>query len=128
VAVESVQLSRSPWRLATNWHDLGEIVITRPVVYVAVRPDGSNVEDAIHQLTAKMAGPSASDAGGGSPANVAVAVKLVDGTVLVQDVASGRGWRLASLNAQYDSHGVGLGQMAASGEICVGSRYGCQWA
>ena len=115
VAVESVQLSRSPWALVTNWHELGEIVITRPVVYVAVRPDGSNVEDVIHQLTASKAGPSDGEAGGESSAKVAVAVKVVDGTVLVQDAATGRGWRLASLNAQYDSHGAGLGQMAASG-------------
>src|SRR5262249_45254935 len=49
-SVESVRLSRSPWMLALNWHELGEIEITRPVVYVAVRPDGSNVEDVIHQL------------------------------------------------------------------------------
>jgi translocation and assembly module TamB len=128
VAVESVQLSRSPWSLAANWHDLGEIEITRPVVYVAVRPDGSNVEDVINELVSKGAtnptamsqSPEGADgSGGGSVGKAAVAVKVVDGTVLVQEAATGRGWRLASLNAQYDSHGAGagIGQVAASGQI-----------
>jgi hypothetical protein len=124
VAIESVQLSRSPWALLKNLRDLGEIEITRPVVYVAVRPDGSNVEDVINQLTARSA--SESSAGGGNSSDgvakpqAAVAVKVVDGTVLVQD-ASGRGWRLASLNAQYDSHGAGagIGQVAASGVVAT---------
>jgi translocation and assembly module TamB len=117
-AVESVQLSRSPWSLATNWHDLGEIDVTRPVVYVAVRPDGSNIEDAINELASKAGVQSANDSSSGrAQEKVAVAVKLVDGSVLVQDAATGRGWRLASLNAQFDSHGPGVGQIAASGQI-----------
>jgi translocation and assembly module TamB len=119
VAVESVQLSRSPWLLATNWHELGEVVVTRPVVYVAVRPDGSNVEDVIHQLTATAGAPSSGEAGSESPTKVAVAVKVVDGTVLMQDTATGHGWRVASLNAQFDSHGLGVGQIAASGEVAT---------
>jgi hypothetical protein len=120
LVVESVQLSRSPWQLATNWHDLGAIDVTRPVVYVAVRPDGSNVEDAINELTAKVAAPTVGESGGGeTQERVAVAVKLLEGTVLVQDAATGRGWRLASLSAHYDSHnaGAGIGQVAASGQI-----------
>jgi translocation and assembly module TamB len=119
VAVESVQLSRSPWSLATNWHELGEVVVTRPVVYVAARPDGSNVEDVIHQLTATTGGPSSGEARVESQVKVAVAVKVVDGTVLMQDVATGRGWRVASLNAQFDSHGPGVGQIAASGVVAT---------
>jgi translocation and assembly module TamB len=83
-------------------------------VYVAVRPDGSNVEDVIKQFASKASASSDGD-GGVSAAKVAVAVKVVDGSVLVQETATGRGWRLASLNAQYDSHGAGLGQMAATG-------------
>ena len=130
LAVESVQLSRSPWSLAANWHDLGEIEITRPVVYVAVRPDGSNVEDVINELRSKFAPQSSASSGnsgksadeaanGAAKPQAAVAVKVVDGTVLVQEAATGRGWRLASLNAQYDSHGAGarIGQVAASGML-----------
>jgi translocation and assembly module TamB len=120
VAVESVQLSRSPWQLVTNWHDLGEVQIVRPVVYVAVRPDGSNVEDLINEFASQVAAPSSSDGSGGAPAaKVSVAVKVVEGSVLVQEIATGRGWRVAALNAQYDSHGAGagIGQVAASGQI-----------
>ena len=119
VAVESLQLSRSPWAMATNWHELGEIVVTRPVVCVAVRPDGSNVEDVVHQLTAMAGGPSSGEAGGESSTKVSVAVKVVDGTVLMQDVATGRGWRVASLNAQFDSHGPGMGQISGSGVVAT---------
>ena len=147
VAVESVQLSRSPWRLATNWHELGEIVVTRPVVYVAVRPDGSNVEDVIHQLTATAGGPSNGEVGGESSAKVAVAVKVVDGTVLMQDAATGRGWRVASLECavrfarpgRWADCGVGRGRdgsaggrgrqsgcRCAAGQVCVCDRDGCE--
>jgi hypothetical protein len=125
VGVESLALSRSPWQLATNWRELGEITVTRPVIYVAVRPDGSNIEDAIKGLTGGPgAAPGAEPAAGSGDENVntpdikpRVAVKCIDGTVLVQDLATGHGWRLQSLNAQFDSHGGGLGQLTASGEV-----------
>src|SRR5215212_6616886 len=50
LAAESVKIDRTPLYLAMNSHNLGTIQIVRPVIHIKVRPDGSNLEDALQKL------------------------------------------------------------------------------
>src|SRR5882757_2947994 len=50
LTAESIKIDRTPLRLAMNSHDLGTIQVVRPVIRVKVRPDGSNLEDALQKL------------------------------------------------------------------------------
>jgi hypothetical protein len=121
-AIESLRVGRTPLALATNWRDLGEVEIARPTVYLAVRPDGSNLEDAIGDALGEIAGsgdPRTTEAAEPTARPLAVAVRVVDGTLLVHDAATGRQWRTSGLNVQYDSRGAtsGIGQLNASGQL-----------
>lgn len=122
-SVESIETSRSPLALASNWRDLGEITVTRPVVYLAVRPDGTNWQDALRPFS----GDAVDDASGASESQKAselpaVAARVVDGTVLVEETATGQRWRLFGLNADIDTRGVtqGLPPVSVAGQIDAG--------
>jgi translocation and assembly module TamB len=121
--IESIRTGRSPWALASNWRELGEIEIQRPVLYLAVRPDGTNLQDALQPFLEKTgaAEPGAEHQMSSSPLP-AVAVQVVDGTVLVEETATSRRWRLNGLNAQFDSHGLveGLPPISVSGMLDTG--------
>ncbi len=113
--VESIRLDRSIWALATDRSDLGTIEVARPVVYVAVRPDGSNVEDVIAALTKADEDDAADQQADGAP--TAIKVNVVDGMVRMRDMAGGREWCVDGLGAQYDAPATGAARLAASGRI-----------
>ena len=118
VTVESIRLNRAPLALVANSHDLGEIEIVRPTVYLAMRPDGTNLEDAIAAFmklqTPKP--PGATTASGSAP--VVVSVKVVEGSVLAQDVTTGQRWRVHTVNAQFNTDALGgIGQLSVSGQM-----------
>ncbi len=136
LAAESIRIDRTPLNLALNSHDLGTIQIVRPVIHVKVRPDGSNLEDTIRKLlgdTSVEPGQSVPEATSqpspdvtAKPSSdtvakpIAYTIQLVDGTILADDVATGRQWRLQNVNVQYDAHatsGPGLGSV--TGEIVM---------
>jgi hypothetical protein len=121
--IESVRTSRSPWALANNWHELGEIEIQRPALYLAVRPEGTNLQDALRPLLEKTDAVElgAENHASSSPLP-AVAVRVVDGTVLIEETATSRRWRLHGLSAQFDSHGLvdGLPPVSVSGMLDTG--------
>jgi hypothetical protein len=120
--VEAVRMSRSPLALVSNLKDLGEVEIQRPVVYLAVRPDGTNWQDALRPFLEDS--PGAADAGGkkSNSKSPAVAVRVVDGTVLVEEAATSQRWRIFAINAQFDSRGgaEGLPPISVAGQLDTG--------
>jgi hypothetical protein len=134
LAAESIRIDRTPLYLAMNSHDLGTIQIVRPVIHLKVRPDGSNLEDVLKKLlssTAESEQPSEKQSEK-QPGQESVAKKplmyvfqLVEGTILADDVATGRQWRLQNVNLQYDARGTnGPGLGSLTGEIVVSDRGG----
>ncbi len=125
---ESISVSRTPVNLVLNKHELGIIQINRPQLFIKVRPDGSNLEDTLQKLlgdTAKSVSPQEpSSAASSTP--TAFALQLVEGTVFVEDAATGRVWRLEGVNAQYDCHGTngGIGSGSLAGQLTVVSPGG----
>ena len=49
LAAEQISLDRSPLDLLVNARNLGLITLTRPTIYLKLRSDGSNLEDAIDE-------------------------------------------------------------------------------
>jgi translocation and assembly module TamB len=120
--VESIRMNRSPLVLVSNLNDLGEIEITRPVVHLAVRPDGTNWQTALQPLLDEAAKKAAAAGEKSNSAPPAVAVRVVDGTVLVEETATAQRWRLFALNAQFDSRGMadGLPTTSVAGQLDAG--------
>lgn len=125
---DSISLDRTPINLATNSRDLGVIQINRPTLHMKVRPDGSNLEDALQKLLADLSAsakpPTENDQTASAP--IALAAQIVDGTIIAEDVATGRVWRIEGVNAQYDCHGAngGLGSGSLTGQISVAGPNG----
>jgi hypothetical protein len=117
---ESIRIDRTPANLFFNSHELGVVEIVRPSIYLKTRGDGSNLEDSLRQLLAEVANdvpePDAVDVP--SPP-VAVVLKIVAATVLIDDTTTGRRWRVEGLDLQYDTHGAngGLGHGKLVGQI-----------
>ena len=123
ISADSITVDRAPVNLLLNSRDLGVIQINRPTIKLKVRPDGSNLEDALQKLLADISSPAGpvaqpADAAAAAPA---FAVQVVDGVILAEDVATGRVWRIEAVNVQYDCHGAAgrLGNGSLSGQITV---------
>src|SRR3954467_12697582 len=69
LVAESIKIDRTPLHLAMNSHDLGTIQIVRPVIHIKVRPDGSNLEDALQKLLPAAAKDEATTDSTTSPTN-----------------------------------------------------------
>jgi hypothetical protein len=120
LAVESVRINRSPLSLAANSRDLGTIEAVRPTVYLSIRPDGSNWEDALEEILTDLGEEvAAAEELPADQAATAVSFRVVEGTVLAEDAAGGRRWRVQVADLQYDAPtGTGdLGRIVASGQI-----------
>src|SRR4051794_10249110 len=98
-----------------NSHELGTIQIVRPVIHLKVRPDGSNLEDVLNKLVSTTTDsaqqpekqaeqPPKAESAAKKP--LTFVFQLVDGTILADDVATGRQWRLQNVNGQYDERGA----------------------
>ncbi len=119
LAAESIKIDHTPLYLAMNSNNLGTIQIVRPVIRVKVRPDGSNLEDALQKLLSDIT-QSEPATESSAKKSTAFVFQLVEGTILADDVATGRQWRLQNVNAQYDTRsntGPGVGSL--TGEIAV---------
>jgi hypothetical protein len=120
LAAERISIDRAPGNLILRPHDLGLIEIIRPTIHLKVRDDGSNLEDLARQLAAAVnsnqGDAPAEDAP--SPPNT-FAVHVVEGTILAEDVATGRQWRAHGVNLQYDNRGASgnLGRAKVTGQI-----------
>ena len=99
--VANVTSSKSLFSLATSG-DYGELDVHRPVAYVQLRPDGSNLEDAISNYIqpatpfASNAKPSAGDKPMALPK---VKVNVHDGQAFVSTNVSSQTWQVDQLNA-----------------------------
>jgi hypothetical protein len=115
VTAERISIDRAGWQLLVDQSDLGTIEIVRPTIHLALRPDGSNIEDAIQHVLAEIANTSANGAGNdeASPA-VAFAVRVVEGTILAEELATSRKWQVERVNLQFDSRGTNAHQSSAS--------------
>jgi hypothetical protein len=120
---ESISVSRAPINLVLNQHELGIIQIKRPQLFIKVRPDGSNLEDTLQKLlgdTTRSVSPQ-EPSPKTSKTSTAFALQLVEGTIFVEDAATGRVWRLDGVNGQYDCHGTGggIGNGSLAGQLVV---------
>ncbi|MCC7475974.1 MAG: hypothetical protein IT425_11300, partial [Pirellulales bacterium] len=109
LTAESIRLDRAPLSLALNSHDLGQLRIDQPQLFLKVRPDGSNLEDLLHEVLAEFASRAAPTEEPAPPrgAPLVLGVQLSNGTIVIEDLATSRVWRLDGLNAQLNSHGGG---------------------
>ena len=119
LSAETIRLERSTWQLATNSRDLGTISIVRPTLYITLRADGSNWQDAVKDLLSGLVkedeGPGAATAS--EP--VRGTVKLIEGVIVAQDGVTGLQWRIDSLNFEYQlpAGASDPGRLSAAGRI-----------
>jgi hypothetical protein len=122
---QRVSIDRAPGNLLMSPRKLGTIEIVQPVINLTLRPDGSNIEDVAGKLMANLSqevkAPTASDS---TSAPVAVSLKVVAGTIVVNEVASGRQWRIEKVDLNYIAPGAvgGLGQGSLTGQIAPGGN------
>ena len=117
---ESISMDRSPVNLLLNPRDLGKIEIVRPTLHIKIRPDGSNFEDALAQLLANMGGIEAPQPDEtGASRRLTYALQLVEGTIIAEDLAMNRTWRVENISFAYDTRSAnqGLGNGSLSAQI-----------
>ena len=123
LTADSIAADRAPANMLLNSNDLGIVRIHRPTIHLKVRPDGSNLEDALQKLLADVSKPAVPqvDNTNAPEQPVAFAIQISEGTIFAEDTATGRMWRIDGLNAQYDCHGAngGLGNGSLAGQISV---------
>jgi hypothetical protein len=118
LTAERISLDRAPGSLLLNPRDLGNIEIIRPTVHLTIRPDGSNWEDIAGRLLTDLTGkfPDESELHANSR-QLAFAVRVVEGTILAEDLARSRKWRIEHADLQYSSGSAkgdfGRGKFAA---------------
>ena len=100
-SVESVTTTNSLYRFLTS-SDYGEANIYKPVAHVVLRPDGSNIEDAVAKYMEPAPEPKF-DPETASPVTAKplprLKVNVIDGQALVASTTDARSWRLDQLNA-----------------------------
>lgn len=91
IEVPEAQTDRSLVAILWNATNLGRVSLRSPKVTVAVRDNGSNVKDVLAKYLA-----------GGERKRIAVAVEVVDGSVLIEDVRRQRNWQVEQLNVDFN--------------------------
>jgi len=89
----SVVVDKSLVSLLRNYRDLGTIRVQSPVVNLVLRPDGSNLEDALAPWLAPSEEPSA---------EIGCVVEIQQGLIEVTDVAARRVWSAENLALTLD--------------------------
>jgi len=87
--IKSLQSERTLLGLLSHRRNPGEFRLEEPAVHVVLRPDGSNWEDALAAYLQPASGESAVDK---------VQLKVVGGTLEVQDQAGLNQWRIEGLD------------------------------
>ncbi|HEX2475427.1 MAG TPA: hypothetical protein VHK01_11805 [Lacipirellulaceae bacterium] len=118
LTAEAVRIDRSPINLLMNWRNLGTIEFVRPALHLAIRPDGSNLEDAMQGLLAELASsPSTETNANDASPPTAFVIHVVDGAIRAEDLATSRKWRAEGVELQFTAgaaHGnLGSGNFAA---------------
>jgi hypothetical protein len=94
---ESVETDKTLWAFLRDRTSLGGIKLTKPTIELALRDDGSNLEDVFAAWLPLDVGAGIS--------RIDCALEIVDGEAIVRDVDSGRTWKLAQLKAAFRSPG-----------------------
>ncbi len=93
--VASVTTSKRLFRFLFD-NNYGEFNINSPVAYVSLRPDGSNLEDAIAEITASPGGTNA-EPNQPPSALPRMTVNIVDGRAVVASTVSRETWNVEGL-------------------------------
>jgi hypothetical protein len=88
--IAAVRLERSAWQLLANSKDLGTIHVEQPHVTIALRDDGSNLEDALAPLLQPRE----------TSKPLALALDVQDGVVEIIDSTRQLEWQIEKLDAQ----------------------------
>jgi translocation and assembly module TamB len=117
--VDALSVERSLLGLGVQPTNLGAVRVEKPVLYLASRKDGTNVEDflaALEKRFPKAATPETAT----SKSSVAGTIEVVEGSVRGVDTESGQQWSIDNINSF-----VALGeQPAADGSAIVTDRPG----
>lgn len=116
--IDRLQISRSLVDLMLASRSLGTIRIDRPRLQVAVRPDGSNVEELAARLAKALEEkfpPEDTD----TDRPTRFRLELIDGVVEMTDVATGNKWLASRLNVTLDRSAADRAaiEFAASGNV-----------
>ena len=124
---QNVELDRSMLSLVTDSKDLGRLLIEQPRLTVVTRPDGSNVEDLIRDLS-RQQGDEQVDQTVGESRSISLQIELVDGTISGQDEVTGESWSIqeGKVSAQLADSTSGGASVRCSGTLQSGdaSRQG----
>ena len=119
-----VKIDRSPLALLGNPRSLGTVSVESPVVYLRVRPDGSNWQDVLQALRKSHNEPIAEQQSSflELPSEIQAVVRVTNAAVVVQDAATGQTWRIENTNAEFRSGQSDQGLMAltAAGRVVPG--------
>ena len=117
---DSISTDRAPGNLLLDPQNLGLIEIGHPSIYLKLRADGNNIEDALMKAVASVA-PGNSDQPSAEAASksVTVGIRAYEGTIFAEDAATDRRWRIDAIEANYFNHAdpSGFGRGNLSGEI-----------
>lgn len=106
--VASYREDRSVWDMLFHRYNPVQIQLDSPQITVLIRPDGSNVEDAMAPVLAYPRHPRRHRT-----------IEVIDGAVRATDAASGRtaAWEHVSLHATIEREGPALRQLTLSAEL-----------
>jgi translocation and assembly module TamB len=123
-----VKIDRSPLALLGNLRSLGTVSIESPVVYLCVRPDGSNWQDIVQALGKLNDEPIAEQESSflELPSEIQALVQVANAAVVVQDASTGQTWRIENANAEFSTGQNDLGQVAftVAGRVVSGEDPG----
>ncbi|MEX2168596.1 MAG: hypothetical protein WD851_04760 [Pirellulales bacterium] len=116
--IERLQISRSLVDLMLASRSLGTIRVDRPRLHVAVRSDGSNVEDLAARLAKALEEKFPRD-DPDTERPTRFRLELIDGVVETTDVATGNKWLVSGVNITLDRSAaeVAVIECTASGHI-----------
>ena len=101
--VQKVGVNRTLLQLATDYTNLGQIVVDSPTMHLSLRPDGSNLEDTVAKLmeatsTEEVTEQTESD----STLAITANIKVSNAQVVATEEASGLVWKIEQFNAEAD--------------------------
>lgn len=101
--VASLDIDRALWRLALDQSNLGNVRIERPTIEVTLRADGTNVEDLLASIAGEATPEEPSSPGSAADAPPALALEVIDGTIVLNDEVSARKWKIAEWGLTLDA-------------------------
>jgi hypothetical protein len=118
LTAEQISIDRAPWKLLADTRHIGLIEIVRPTIHLSLRPDGSNVEDAVSKLLTDIdVAPTDEAVGSETSRPISYSVRVIEGTVVADELATSRKWRIERVNLQYDSGGEGSARGSLAAEV-----------